>query len=81
MPLGNLQKGSVNIAGSTIEFSESDGDDMSTIIISKEKDGNPNQKVVYHLASPSRATAREWYDKIMDTARSASLRVNILLRA
>lgn len=69
MPLGTLQKGSIDIAGCTVDILQSwpgRGQDWVFRIVS------PTQLVPIEIAAPSREEMQDWVLKIRETAQSAN---------
>ena len=71
-PLGSLQKGSIDILGAKVEYFERSG--QPGIKIETGTTTNNTFLTVLHSSTPEEA--RDWVQKIRDTAASASIRDN-----
>ncbi|XP_076340209.1 small wing phospholipase C gamma 1 isoform X2 [Tachypleus tridentatus] len=68
MPLGNLQKGSIDIVGCTVDILQSRGREFVFRIVS------PSQlsAVAFEMAAPTEDDMHDWVQKIRETAQSVN---------
>ena len=75
MPLGDLQKGSIDILGAVVEIR--DNTDRPVGVNGLEwiiRIETPTSRTPFEVAAPSQSEALLWAEKIRDTSRSASFR-------
>lgn len=73
-PLGNLQKGAVEMMGAYVELSRNDSDSTLPCILKIYVEPSSPAFIV---ALRSDVEAKEWHDAIRETAQSASDRVRL----
>lgn len=75
-PLGNLQKGAIEMMGADVEFTRTEDSALPYIL----KIYVDSTSLPFCVAVRSDLEAKEWFDAIKDTAQSASDRVYFVMK-